>query len=163
MDGNKQNAQAVAVVNHKIVAVGSLEEVKSKVGDKNITINNQFKDKIIVPGLIDQHLHPLLSSLTMTAEIISMEDWVLPTGTVKAVSNREDYLKRLADADKKLTDPNELLLTWGFHHYFHGKLTKDDLDKINNKRVVTPIDLLMVKFTFYKRSNNLIVHLFAFR
>ncbi|BAX52174.1 hypothetical protein PDPUS_1_00800 [Photobacterium damselae subsp. piscicida] len=30
-------------------------------------------------------------------------------------------------------------------------------------RVVTPIDLLMVKFTFYKRSNNLIVHLFAFR
>ncbi|TFZ45419.1 hypothetical protein E4T25_18670, partial [Photobacterium damselae subsp. piscicida] len=25
--------------------------------------------------------------------------------------------------------------------------------------VVTPIDLLMVKFTFYKRSNNLIVHL----
>ncbi|BAX55035.1 Sec-independent protein translocase protein TatA [Photobacterium damselae subsp. piscicida] len=31
------------------------------------------------------------------------------------------------------------------------------------KAVVTPIDLLMVKFTFYKRSNNLIVHLFAFR
>ncbi|BAX51526.1 hypothetical protein PDPUS_2_00937 [Photobacterium damselae subsp. piscicida] len=29
--------------------------------------------------------------------------------------------------------------------------------------VVTPIDLLMVKFTFYKRSNNLIVHLFTFR
>ncbi|BAX53462.1 hypothetical protein PDPUS_1_02088 [Photobacterium damselae subsp. piscicida] len=29
--------------------------------------------------------------------------------------------------------------------------------------VVTPIDLLIVKFTFYKRSNNLIVHLFAFR
>ncbi|TJZ90047.1 hypothetical protein FA893_11440, partial [Photobacterium damselae subsp. piscicida] len=29
-------------------------------------------------------------------------------------------------------------------------------------KVVTPIDLLMVKFTFYKRSNNLIVHLFAF-
>ncbi|TJZ95508.1 GntR family transcriptional regulator, partial [Photobacterium damselae subsp. piscicida] len=32
-----------------------------------------------------------------------------------------------------------------------------------NILVVTPIDLLMVKFTFYKRSNNLIVHLFAFR
>ncbi|WP_125653064.1 hypothetical protein [Photobacterium damselae] len=30
-------------------------------------------------------------------------------------------------------------------------------------KAVTPIDLLMVKFTFYKRSNNLIVHLFAFR
>ncbi|BBC42202.1 hypothetical protein PDPE_1-03043 [Photobacterium damselae subsp. piscicida] len=33
----------------------------------------------------------------------------------------------------------------------------------SQKTAVTPIDLLMVKFTFYKRSNNLIVHLFAFR
>ncbi|MGQ5487052.1 hypothetical protein ACUHZR_19700, partial [Photobacterium damselae subsp. piscicida] len=35
--------------------------------------------------------------------------------------------------------------------------------KVSKEWVVTPIDLLMVKFTFYKRSNNLIVHLFAFR
>ncbi|MDP2531572.1 hypothetical protein Q8W15_15190 [Photobacterium damselae subsp. piscicida] len=35
--------------------------------------------------------------------------------------------------------------------------------KFTRYQVVTPIDLLMVKFTFYKRSNNLIVHLFAFR
>ncbi|BAX53054.1 putative transcriptional regulatory protein YedW [Photobacterium damselae subsp. piscicida] len=35
--------------------------------------------------------------------------------------------------------------------------------RATENRVVTPIDLLMVKFTFYKRSNNLIVHLFAFR
>ncbi|WP_416351520.1 DNA topoisomerase III, partial [Photobacterium damselae] len=38
-----------------------------------------------------------------------------------------------------------------------------DLPIVPEKWVVTPIDLLMVKFTFYKRSNNLIVHLFAFR
>ncbi|BAX55980.1 hypothetical protein PDPUS_2_01395 [Photobacterium damselae subsp. piscicida] len=36
------------------------------------------------------------------------------------------------------------------------------VDRVN-LLVVTPIDLLMVEFTFYKRSNNLIVHLFAFR
>ncbi|TFZ59011.1 hypothetical protein E4T25_09745, partial [Photobacterium damselae subsp. piscicida] len=30
---------------------------------------------------------------------------------------------------------------------------------LHGTMVVTPIDLLMVKFTFYKRSNNLIVHL----
>ncbi|MDP2531179.1 cold shock domain-containing protein [Photobacterium damselae subsp. piscicida] len=38
-----------------------------------------------------------------------------------------------------------------------------DINARLSPRVVTPIDLLMVKFTFYKRSNNLIVHLFAFR
>ncbi|BAX53029.1 hypothetical protein PDPUS_1_01655 [Photobacterium damselae subsp. piscicida] len=41
-------------------------------------------------------------------------------------------------------------------HKLFDKVITEDL-------VVTPIDLLMVKFTFYKRSNNLIVHLFAFR
>ncbi|BAX55898.1 Response regulator receiver domain protein [Photobacterium damselae subsp. piscicida] len=38
-----------------------------------------------------------------------------------------------------------------------------DIELTSIDSVVTPIDLLMVKFTFYKRSNNLIVHLFAFR
>ncbi|MDP2534102.1 hypothetical protein Q8W16_22580 [Photobacterium damselae subsp. piscicida] len=46
---------------------------------------------------------------------------------------------------------------------------RDDLPEIWQKAKNSienggdPIDLLMVKFTFDKRSNNLIVHLFAFR
>ncbi len=67
----------------------------------------------------------------MTSKIISIEDWVLPSGTVPAVPDRNGYLERLQAADAKLTDPNELLLTWGFHHYFHDKLTLADLDQIN--------------------------------
>lgn len=136
MDADLSTAEAVAVINDKIVAVGSLDEVKNKVASHNVLIDNRFKDRVIVPGLIDQHIHPLLSALTMTSEIIAMEDWVLPSGVIKGVTNREDYLKRLAEADKKISDPDELLLTWGFHHYFHGKLTRADLDKINNRRPI---------------------------
>ncbi|MDP2567781.1 hypothetical protein Q8W14_03680 [Photobacterium damselae subsp. piscicida] len=49
------------------------------------------------------------------------------------------------------------------------QLSQQNADTVSNHldspefMVVAPIDLLMVKFTFYKRSNNLIVHLFAFR
>ena len=28
------------------------------------------------------------------------------------------------------------LVTWGFHHYFHGDLTKDDLDLISSERPI---------------------------
>ena len=136
MDKELSTAEAVAVINDKIVAVGSLSDVKDKVGHKEVLIDNRFKNLVIVPGLIDQHIHPVLSALTMTAEIIAIEDWVLPTGVVKGVSNRADYLKRLAAADKKIADPDELLLTWGFHHYFHGILTRSDLDKINSRRPI---------------------------
>lgn len=61
---------------------------------------------------------------------------MLPSDTIKGVNNRTDYLKRLAAADNEFAAPNELLLTWGFHHYFHGKLTKVDLDIINAKRPI---------------------------
>ncbi|TFZ58993.1 hypothetical protein E4T25_09855, partial [Photobacterium damselae subsp. piscicida] len=49
----------------------------------------------------------------------------------------------------------------------HTHLEKDNykappycLPALVHSWMATPIDLLMVKFTFYKRSNNLIVHLF---
>jgi predicted amidohydrolase YtcJ len=72
----------------------------------------------------------------MTSEIIAIEDWVLPEGTSKAAKNRSEYLTRLAEANAKLKDPNEVLLTWGYHQYFHGELKKADLDAISTTRPI---------------------------
>jgi predicted amidohydrolase YtcJ len=99
-------------------------------------VNNLFADSVIVPGFIAQHDHPLLAALTMTSEIIAIEDWVLPEGTFKAAKSRDHYLKRLAAANAKLKDPKELLLTWGYHQYFHGTLKKADLDAISTSRPI---------------------------
>ncbi|MDP2531142.1 hypothetical protein Q8W16_00460 [Photobacterium damselae subsp. piscicida] len=71
-------------------------------------------------------------------------------------------------SQQKSNDSNPLSLVEGQNHDVRGDtLVRFAANKIHKllkeKRVVTPIDLLMVKFTFYKRSNNLIVHLFAFR
>ena len=58
--------------------------------------------------------------------------------TYEAAANDQDAcFKRLSEAEAKLTDPDETLLTWGFHHYFHGKLTRADLDKISDPRPIT--------------------------
>ena len=100
------------------------------------TVNTQFAEQVVVPGFIAQHDHPLLAALTMTSEIIAIEDWVLPDGTRPAAKNRDDYLKKLAAANARMKDPSELLLTWGYHHYFHGKLAKADLDAISATRPI---------------------------
>lgn len=136
LDPAKPKATAVAVVGDRILAVGTLDELKQAAGDQPFTVDDTFAKHVIVPGFIGQHDHPLLAGLTMIAEIISIEDWVLPSGTVPAAKNREEYLKRLADASAKLEDPEAVLLTWGFHHYFHGKLTRADLDKISATRPI---------------------------
>jgi predicted amidohydrolase YtcJ len=72
----------------------------------------------------------------MTSEIIAIEDWVLPDGTRPAAKNRDDYLRKLAAANARMRDPDALLLTWGYHQYFHGKLAKADLDAISATRPI---------------------------
>ncbi|MDC8773329.1 imidazolonepropionase-like domain-containing protein [Roseateles albus] len=117
LDPAKPTAQAVAVVGDRILAVGDLEELKAAAGKQPYSVNPTFTNQVIVPGFVAQHDHPLLAALTMTSTIIAIEDWVLPQGTSKAAKSREDYLKRLAEAHANLKDPNEVLLTWGYHQY----------------------------------------------
>jgi predicted amidohydrolase YtcJ len=136
LDPAKPIVPAVAVMGDRIMATGSLEELKTAAGTQPYRIDKTFMERVIVPGFIAQHDHPLLAGLTMTSEIIAIEDWVLPGGTVKAARNRAEYLKRLTEASRKMEDPKALLLTWGFHQYFHGRLKKADLDAISRTRPI---------------------------
>ena len=136
LDPVKSTARAVAVAGDRILAVGELDDLKAAAGNQPYTVSTQFADQVVVPGFIAQHDHPLLAALTMTSEIIAIEDWVLPDGTRPAAQNRDDYLKKLAAASARMKDPNALLLTWGYHQYFHGKLAKADLDAISTTRPI---------------------------
>jgi predicted amidohydrolase YtcJ len=136
LDPARPTAQAVAVRGDRIVGVGSVTDLKKVAGEIPYVIDSTFADQVIVPGFIAQHDHPLLAALTMTAEIIAIEDWVLPQGTSRAAKNRDEYLRRLTEADARLGEPDALLLTWGYHQYFHGPLKKADLDAISATRPI---------------------------
>ncbi len=136
LDPDRPSASAVAVVGDRILAVGTLAELEAAAGDQPYSIDRTFAGKVLVPGLIAQHDHPLLSGLTMNSEIIAIEDWVLPSGTVPAARTPEAYLSRLGEANARLGDPQETLVTWGYHPIFHGKLTRADLDKVSSSRPI---------------------------
>lgn len=136
LNPDKPSATAVAVLGDRILAVGSLDELKSLADGQPYVIDDTFADKVITPGLIAQHDHPLLTGLTMVSEIIAIEDWVLPSGVVPAAKSPSEYRARLADANAKLKNPTELLVTWGYHPVFHGPLTRSDLDQISSTRPI---------------------------
>ena len=136
LDPARPTADAVAIVGDRILATGTIEELKRTAGGQPYVIDDTFAGHVIVPGFIAQHDHPLLAALTMTSEIIAIEDWVLPSGTVPAAKNRDEYLSRLAEAESKRKDPDDILLTWGYHHEFHGKITQADLDQISATRPI---------------------------
>ena len=95
LDPEKPSAEAVAVVNSRILLVGSLEDVQRILKGQRHEVDTTFSNHVIVPGFIAQHDHPLLAALTMSSEILSIEDWVLPSGTVLAVKDKKYFIDRL--------------------------------------------------------------------
>jgi predicted amidohydrolase YtcJ len=136
LDPARPTAEAVAVVGDRILWVGPLDEAIAVLGDQPFEIDKTFADHVIVPGFVAQHDHPVLAALTMSSEILSIEDWVLPSGTVAAVKDKQDFMNRLSAAVAARTDPDEPVVTWGYHPAFFGPLTGADLDAIST---ITPI------------------------
>lgn len=136
MERGAPEATAVAVAGKRIVAVGTLEQVKAALGNQTYTVDEPFKDQIVLPGLIDQHLHPILGALTLAVKVIAPEDWVLPNVTHKAAVSRDDYWSRLKGAEAALKEPNEWLITWGYHALWHGPLDRTALDSLSATRPI---------------------------
>jgi len=55
MNPSKPHAQAIAIKDDKIIKVGTNKEIKTYIGKKTKTID--LKEKTVVPGFIDTHVH----------------------------------------------------------------------------------------------------------
>ena len=132
MDDTRSSVEAIAVRDGRFVAVGSLQSVIAAVGPDHV-VSNEFADRIVVPGLIDQHLHPMLGATTLTTVIIAPEDWNLPRRPQRAASTPEEYDDRIRVAHQSLA-PGEWLFSWGWHRLWHGVLDRQRLDALVGDR-----------------------------
>jgi predicted amidohydrolase YtcJ len=130
MDPAVPDGGAVAVRDGRIVAVGPLDELRSMGA-----VDETFAGAVVVPGLIDQHLHPILGATTLTTEVIAIEDWVLPGRTYPAAGSPEEYRQRLAEAEQALP-AGEWLFSWGYHALWHGPLDRSALDAVSATRPI---------------------------
>ena len=153
LDATNKNSNAVMIRGAKIHAVGQKESLINKFPDA--IIDYSFANDVIIPGFIEHHIHPLLAAITMSSEIVAIDDWSLPNKQTKGVRDRASYLKRLQLLEKNIEDKNTPLISWGFHHYFHGKLTKDDLDKISSDRPILIIHRSFHEFIMNSKALDL--------
>lgn len=136
MDESLPEATAVAVRDDRIVAVGSLESLQPWLDAYDHDVSDIFKDKILLPGFIDNHLHPIMAAILLPMEFVTPHDWNLPGRIVKGVRGRDAYLARIRELEGAMTDPNEALFAWGYHHLFHGEISRADLDAISSTRPI---------------------------
>ena len=136
MDESLPRAGAVAVADGRIVAVGSLESMGAWLRAREHVIDDRFADKVLLPGFIDNHLHPLMAAILLNTRWITPQRWSLPGQSVEPTRGRAAYLQRVAAEAAADGVPDDPFITWGYHELWHSVIRRGDLDRIAPERPV---------------------------
>ncbi|WP_284125812.1 amidohydrolase [Parerythrobacter aestuarii] len=129
MESGLPEARFMAVANGMVLALaGTLDELSAWTGHRQHRVDRRFADKMLFPGLIDPHIHPMQSAVMLALPFLAPDEWHLPSGHWPGIVGQDAYRARLRKlVQEDVTDP---LITWGHHELFHGPLGKAELDEI---------------------------------
>lgn len=145
MDPATPVATAVAVSEGRILAVGSRNEIFAQLEGHELVDDRSFAGKILMPGFIDNHLHPYLAGLLLPTTFIAPFDWDLLTGVVRGVKTQAAYRARLSLAVSNLPNGEDWFITWGYHPYWHGEMSREYLNGVSSSR-----PLLVWHYSFHE-------------
>ncbi|MBB4846101.1 putative amidohydrolase YtcJ [Paucibacter oligotrophus] len=131
MDPTLPTATAVAVRGREILSVGSLADLQPWLKAHPHKIDSQFKDKVLMPGLIDPHMHPLLGAVAFQTTWITPEPWNIMGQKTPATIGQANYLKALKAAFAARKQDAPIFMSWGFSADTHGELSGEVLDGIS--------------------------------
>ena len=135
LDPATPSAQAVAVMNGKILGVGTLDEVRGWVTNEEFEIDRRFQNAVIVPGFIEAHMHPQFTGVLWQGVYVGRFDRTSPDGTpIKGLETKAAVIERLRNAAAKIPADGRWLVAWGYQPEFYDNspLTRADLDPISN-------------------------------
>lgn len=129
MDESLPQATAVAVAEGRIVAVGDLASMDVWREGRQVTVDDRFADKVLLPGLVDNHIHPFLGALLMPTEHIAPEPWRQDDGSIRpAARTPAEYRDALLRAAEARPDKNDWFISFGHQPALHGTYGRAELD-----------------------------------
>ena len=123
---------AVAVRDGQILEVGSLESLKPWLASDASEVRDDFASRVIMPGLIDPHLHPVMAAVLLPMQFITAMEWRFPWEAVPATRTPEAYLEALRGHAGG--DSSEPFFSWGYHAHWHGEMSRQLLDELFGRR-----------------------------
>lgn len=137
MDPGRPLAQAVAVMDGRVLSTGTLESMQPWLSRHDHTIDRTFEDKVILPGLIDPHTHFSISAGYLALVYVGPIDSPGPQGINPAVGSIEAVLATLKAAHESEPDLDKPLIAWGLDPAVQGgHLHRDLLDAISTERPI---------------------------
>lgn len=123
-------ATAVGVLNGRIAGVGSMADLQPWLDQYEHHVDESLADKVLLPGLIDPHVHPLLPALLTQMPFLAPDDWFLPTGEFPGARSPEDYLRGLGRFVAEHDFDSGPFFSWGYQPMFHGRIRRAELDDL---------------------------------
>ena len=140
MEESLPEATAVAVADGRILAVGDLASMEPWRAGREVRVDERFADQVLLPGLIDNHIHPFLGALLMPTELIAPEPWRQPDGGIRpAARTPEDYRRRLLEGAAARPDRDDYYISFGYQPALHGRWGRSELDALFPDRPVVLI------------------------
>lgn len=127
MEPGLPRATAVAVRGGRIVEVGDLETMSPWLDNHPHQIDDRFRDKTIMPGFIDPHLHPSMAAILLNMHFVTALEWKLPWEDVPARNTPAQFEQRLDELINESAG-SEPIFVWGHHPLWHGEVTRSMLD-----------------------------------
>lgn len=134
MDPGWPEATAVAVRDGKILSVGSFDDLKPWLDRFPYEVDRSFADKIIYPGFIEPHGHPVMGGIAISLPPLTYYPLRNPYGPdFPGVKNQTEMLAKLKEYVAAAKAPDQTILTWGFDSVAMGgpSPTRADLDRIS--------------------------------
>lgn len=115
MDPGWPEATAVAVADGKIISVGvTFDDLKPWLDKYPYEVDDRFKDKVVYPGFVEAHTHPVMGSLAVSRPPLSFFPMRNPYGAeIPGVTTKQGAIARLKQY-VATAKPGETLLTWGY-------------------------------------------------
>jgi predicted amidohydrolase YtcJ len=139
MDPGWPMATAVAVKDGRILSVGSLDDLKPWLNKHPHSINWTLADKVLFPGFIEPHGHPVIGGTSLTRPLLTYLPAPNPYGPpFPGVKTKEEAITKLRKYVGKAKSGEETVLAWGYDVVAMGgeHLSKNDLDQISTTQPI---------------------------
>ena len=123
------SARFVAVADGMILGVGErADDLAVWTQGREVRHDRRFAGTVLLPGLIDPHLHPMQAAVMLNLPFNAPDDWDLPQGRFPGTRTPAAWRSRFAELLARSAETP--FICWGWHELFHGPLDRAALDQL---------------------------------
>lgn len=132
MTAEGAQAEAVAVGAGRVLDVGALSQLQERFPDA--AIDRTFENQVIVPGLIDPHMHVLLGGMLYAHPFAPPWPMATPDGMMEGYGSPASFRLRLEQIVSEAPQDQAAIVVYGYHNLVQGELDRRILDSISPDR-----------------------------